>query len=214
MIRECLWAVRTDQSFPGCESGSAKNVVERNSFRCHCFPCAKRIRRTNGMNSALRHDLRCRPINGSIVPRHWSVPGALKGGHSDGGLKGGIVSQRPSVAFMPLGTIGNSALFKGNRGGHNTFFTRKSAIPPFPFVGITRRSPPIRGSAPRRSRLSAAKAMTALRSHWFNKARRRTPRDVGAATSLAERYHWEDGPCRNVDHQSLAAGALVQLPNV
>jgi hypothetical protein len=84
-------------------------------------------------------------------------------------------------------------LFKGSRGVHKTLFTRKSAVTRFPFVGITRCSPPIRGSAPRRFRLSAAKAMTALR-HWFIKAGRRTPRDVGDATSLAERYHWESGP--------------------
>jgi hypothetical protein len=34
------------------------------------------------------------------------------------------------------------------------------------------------------------------------------------AMSVAERYHSEDGPCRNLDHQSLTWGALGQVSNV
>jgi hypothetical protein len=37
---------------------------------------------------------------------------------------------------------------------------------------------------------------------------------VSDAKSVAERYHWEHGPCRSFDHQSVTQGTLVRLPDV
>jgi hypothetical protein len=37
---------------------------------------------------------------------------------------------------------------------------------------------------------------------------------VSDAKSVAERYHWEDGPCWNFDHESVTQRTLVWLSNV
>ena len=56
---------------------------------------------------------------------------------------------------------------------------------------------------------------------WFipalddgNKERSAQRGIVSDAKSVAERYHWEDGPCWNFDHQSVTQGTLVRLSNV